>query len=88
LFICQGLFAKICIEKLSEVCDRKACTPKHLEYKSGGPPVTELTMTLSELREELAGSELVHALETERSVIEGRLHHGHAAVVQILTVKP
>ncbi|MDG2195272.1 MAG: SAM-dependent methyltransferase, partial [SAR324 cluster bacterium] len=48
----------------------------------------ELTMTLSELCEELAGLELVHALETERSVIEGRLHHGHDAVIQILAVKP
>jgi len=27
-------------------------------------------------------------VETERSVIEGRLHHGHAAVVQILAIKP
>ena len=62
-------------------------TPKQLEYKTGGPPVAELTMTLSELREELTGLELVHAVETERSVIEGRLHHGHAAVVQILAIK-
>ena len=38
----------------------------------GGPPVAELTMTLSELRKELAGLELVHALEMERSVIESR----------------
>jgi hypothetical protein len=66
----------------------EAYTPKQLGYKTSGPPVAELTMTLSELREELAGLELVHALETERSVIEGRLHHGHAAVVQILAVKP
>ena len=38
----------------------------------GGPPVAELTMTLSELRKELAGLELVHALEMEGSAIENR----------------
>ena len=38
----------------------------------GGPPVAELTMTLSELRKELADLELAHALEMERSVIESR----------------
>ena len=38
----------------------------------GGPPVAELTMTLSELWKELADLELVHTLEMERSVIESR----------------
>ncbi len=38
----------------------------------GGPPVAELTMTLSELLKELADLELVHTLEMERSAIESR----------------
>ena len=38
----------------------------------GGPPVAELTMTLSELLKELADLELVHTLEMEGSVIENR----------------
>ena len=45
-------------------------TPKQLEYKTGGPLVAKLIMTLSELWKELADLELVHAFETERSVIE------------------
>ncbi len=61
----------------------EAYTPKQLEYKTGGPLVAELIMTLSELRKELADLELVHAFETERSVIEDRLRHGHDVVVQI-----
>ena len=48
----------------------KAYIPKQLEYKTGGPLVAELIMTLSELWKELADFELVHAFETERSVIE------------------
>ena len=65
----------------------EAYTPKQLEYKTGGPLVAELIMTLSELRKELADLELVHALETERSVIQGRLRYGHDVAVQILAIK-
>ena len=61
----------------------EAYTPKQLEYKTGGPLVAELIMTLSELWKELADLELVHAFETERSVIEDWLRHGHDVVVQI-----
>lgn len=66
----------------------EAYTPKQLEFKTGGPPVAELTMTLDALRDELQGLEFRHALETEREVIEGKLHHGQAAVVQLLAFKP
>jgi SAM-dependent methyltransferase len=61
----------------------EAYTPKQLEYRTGGPPVLELLVTLEALREELRGLDLVHAVETEREVREGRLHHGPAAVVQV-----
>ena len=38
----------------------------------GGPPFAELAMTLSELWKEIADLELVHTLDTERSVIDSR----------------
>jgi SAM-dependent methyltransferase len=66
----------------------EAYTPKQLEYRTGGPPVPELLMTVDALKEELRGLELVHAIETERPVREGRLHRGRAAVVQIVGVRP
>lgn len=66
----------------------EAYTPKQLEYGTGGPQDAALTMQLAELKKELNGLELVHAIETERDVIEGKYHFGHAAVVQVIGVKP
>lgn len=66
----------------------EAFTPRQLELRTGGPPVAELMMTLAGLREELSGLELVHAVELERDVVEGDLHHGRGAVVQIIGRKP
>lgn len=66
----------------------EAYTPKQLEYKTGGPPVAEMTMTLERLHTELAGLEFTHASETVRPVQEGRYHHGDGAVVQLVAVKP
>jgi len=40
------------------------------------------------LRGELAGLELLHAVELDREVREGRLHTGMGAVVQVVAVKP
>lgn len=62
----------------------EAYTPKQLEYKTGGPPVRELLMTLPEVREELAGLELVEARETVREVHEGAYHNGTSAVLQVI----
>ena len=45
-------------------------------------------MTLAGLRRELAGLDFVHAVELEREVVEGRLHHGLGAVVQVVAVRP
>ena len=45
-------------------------------------------MTLTVLREELAGLEFLHAVECERDVIEGTGHTGRGAVVQIVARKP
>ena len=63
-------------------------TPAQLNLGTGGPPVSELMMTLAELKQELTGLDLEHALETEREVIEGSLHTGRGAVVQIIARKP
>lgn len=66
----------------------EAYTPRQIALGTGGPPVPELTMTLDALREELAGLDFVHAIETEREVIEGIYHTGRGAVVQVLARKP
>ena len=63
-------------------------TPAQLNLGTGGPPVSELMMTLAELKQELTGLDLEHVLETEREVIEGSLHTGRGAVVQIIARKP
>jgi SAM-dependent methyltransferase len=65
----------------------EAYTPAQLEYRTGGPPTAELMMSLSELRNELDGLELVHARELERNVYEGRGHTGLGAVVQVVGVR-
>lgn len=66
----------------------EAYTPKQLSFGTGGPPVAELTMSLASLESELKGLEFIHALECERDVIEGHLHTGRGAVVQLLAIKP
>lgn len=66
----------------------EAYTPKQLEFKTGGPQVAEMTMTLQGLERELNGLQFMHALECDRDVIEGRYHHGKGAVVQLIGIKP
>lgn len=66
----------------------EAYTPAQLKFKTGGPPDADMLMTLPTLRQELEGLEFRHALELERQVIEGRLHTGWGAVVQVLAIKP
>lgn len=62
----------------------EAYTPRQLEFGTGGPPTAELMPTLAELRQHLSGLEFEIAEEREREVREGRGHHGHSAVVQIV----
>ena len=66
----------------------EAYTPKQIKLGTGGPPVVEMTMTLDALKPELEGLEFLHAIELERDVVEGRLHTGTGAVVQVIAVKP
>ncbi|HSP80864.1 MAG TPA: class I SAM-dependent methyltransferase [Myxococcaceae bacterium] len=63
-------------------------TPAQLTFRTGGPPVRELLYTAEELREDFAGLELPLLRELERDVVEGTLHRGRAAVVQVLGRKP
>lgn len=66
----------------------EAYTPDQLQHRTGGPPVPELLYTAAGLREDFAGLELLVLRERERDVVEGRLHTGRAAVVQLVARKP
>ncbi len=66
----------------------EAYTPKQLEFRTGGPPVTEMLMTRTTLEDDFPDLELLHLEELEREVIEGTGHHGMASVVQLLARKP
>lgn len=66
----------------------EAYTPAQIGRGTGGPPVPELTMTIDGLREELVGLEIVHGIETVRSVVEGPGHTGDGAVVQVIATRP
>jgi len=67
------------------VCE--AYTPRQLEFRTGGPPVRELLVTLEDLRTELAGLDFVVAREVERDVVEGSMHRGRSAVVQVVAFR-
>jgi SAM-dependent methyltransferase len=66
----------------------EAYTPAQLAYGTGGPKDPALCMTLSALREELAGLEFIVGRECERDVVEGTGHTGRAAVVQVCANRP
>lgn len=65
----------------------EAYTPAQIALNTGGPRDASLCMQLDELREELDGLRILHALETEREIVEGKYHHGIGAVVQVVAVK-
>ncbi len=62
----------------------EAYTPDQAGRGTGGPPVPELMMTLEGLRQELVGMTIHTGRELVRSVIEGHLHTGDGAVVQVI----
>lgn len=66
----------------------EAYTPRQLQRQSGGPRSAEMLLSLAELREELAGLELLEASEREREVHEGVYHNGLSDVVQVLARRP
>lgn len=65
----------------------EAYRPEQIRYGTGGPASVDMMPSLAELREELQGLELQHAVELDRDVNEGRYHTGKGAVVQVLGVK-
>lgn len=62
----------------------EAYAPAQLGWRTGGPRDVSLLMTRDQLVEELAGLDFVVAQEVEREVVEGVLHTGRAAVVQVV----
>jgi hypothetical protein len=65
----------------------EAYHPHQLHFKTGGPPVSDLMVTLEDLETELTGLKFEHFCYTEREVNEGHLHQGKAAVVQCIASK-
>lgn len=59
-------------------------TPAQISHGTGGPKSLDLLPTLADLRRELDGLDLLHAVERERVVHEGHGHTGLSAVVQIV----
>jgi len=59
-------------------------TPRQMAYDTGGPSDPARLLDLSILEEDLPGLEFLFAQETERDVLEGRLHTGRASVVQLV----
>jgi len=78
--VCKGL-------KQKGVLILEAYRPLQLKYKSGGPPVAELMMTLETLKEDFSTLETLHCCETVREVVEGKYHTGDGAVVQLIARK-
>lgn len=66
----------------------EAYTIDQLRFNTGGPRTVELLMSLEILKRELEGLNFEHGVEKERNLIEGKLHTGKGAVVQILAFKP
>ncbi len=65
----------------------EAYTREQVKLGTGGPPSTELMMSLEVLQQELEGLEFTIAQEIKREVLEGKYHTGEGAVVQILARK-
>src|SRR5512139_470377 len=65
----------------------EAFTPEQMGRGTGGPSQLELLYRLADLREDLAGLEIIVGRELERDVVEGQYHTGRAAVVQLLARK-
>jgi len=65
----------------------EAYTPDQIALATGGPADVGLMMSLDKLEQELAGMKFEQAREIQRDVVEGKYHHGRAAVVQVLARK-
>lgn len=69
----------------------EAYTLRHTQLPGiGGPPAEQkqMFMSLEQLKQEFAGLQILHGLETEREMSEGRYHQGLSGVVQVIAQKP
>jgi SAM-dependent methyltransferase len=66
----------------------EAYTPAQLAHGTGGPKDPALLYTLDALRDDLDGLDVIVGVEREREVLEGTLHSGMSAVVQVLATRP
>lgn len=67
----------------------EAYAPDQVKHRTGGPVnQPELLMPLADLRGEFPGLDLVIARELEREIVEGAVHGGRSAVVQIAARRP
>jgi hypothetical protein len=76
--------------KLNGVLILEAYTERHIYMAGvGGPPPEqkEFFMSLDELQNELQGLEIIHGMELDRYISEGKYHKGESAVVQLVARK-
>ena len=66
----------------------EAYSPEQLEFKTGGPPVAEMMMTLEDLENEFQDLQFEHKQSLIRDFVEGKHHTGKGAVVQIIARNP
>jgi len=65
----------------------EAYSPRQLDFGTGGPPSLEMLAEKERLQEELGPMNYDFIQELDREVVEGTLHTGMAAVVQIIARK-
>jgi 2-polyprenyl-3-methyl-5-hydroxy-6-metoxy-1,4-benzoquinol methylase len=63
-------------------------TVNQLAFGTGGPPVADLLVRLTDLMQEFEALSPILAHEIERNVLEGRCHSGLSAVAQLIARKP
>lgn len=66
----------------------EAYAPRQVEFDTGGPRDAVRLASRATIEQELAGLQFLLSQEAEREVVEGRYHHGMAAVVQMLARRP
>lgn len=62
-------------------------TPDQIGRGTGGPPSPDLLILIEDLKNDLQGLDLSIAHETERRIIEGKLHTGLGSVAQVVAIK-
>ena len=66
----------------------EAYSPQQLQFNTGGPKELDMLMALGDVKRELHGLDFTLADEKTRNVMEGKFHHGTAAVIRLIATKP